>query len=1328
MTDTDNLDPFKSNSYFEQEWPKGTLFNKEQTIYIDEIKNQTKESENTYANILQNYYIYKSIEPQTDSILKSTSFYIPNPELFKILEVFKPLDQGHDFYTSQRNEKNENWTLPSYYVYNNTKFDNYNQIQANTSFGGGLNIFGLLYIEQDNYDILKSSNENFDINSLLNLINNNQDSISNFKSKYGLTLYVKKDLSEVIKEKPTDINNEYAEILLVSLYTSDIYNNGMHSLWNFIKPNYIYALQLSKDANNKKIFNGYKLYKCDNVVPELHISIKNIIEQYVNNNSDLTSLINVKGNQLYRALEKKIQDKNKLIDEINNIIINNNDYKINLQRGYTLVFTDFKTEDNSQLDYPKTIKDFLVTYLLKYYYSKLSPEITENYKPLIKNNENIKNNEINNIDNTDNTDNIYKIPVSIIDANSSPSESSLINSLRNMDSYDEFLDYPYKYSIVSINVDGSGLGGQISPSYHPPELSIYMTIFDSNNTFIGFIYRICFLKKINSNVLNSKSNIEVDMHFCFFNINIINFENITGENIDDIKNISSQMTDYILKNTKIDENMVLRTNIPSNPQGKAWYKYTLVSDAPSVKDLNTAVKYIDKYIKINRDNIQIGQKSNNTVQTIINNFQNITDVFSALGSSIYNSITLNAESKDPNGLNNLISTAIKLYWSDGILQEIYKNINIFVRIFIVRNKYIGDNSRATDTLYYNKEAVIDPIQISNDENTLSTAKLVNVSSILASPGSAERYVYVAPYLTNENKYITPITSSQNELNELQQLKLKQDSTTNLIKKKRKAEQTIEFVERITRSRAKGGAIDISQPFIPQLFKKESPVSTISSSSSLISSTPTISTLLNKTPSSITSTNTSTSIQDKTVGTSNEQYLNNTIKYLKNLSESISYINTTFIDTYQNQHMNDEIIKLYLKNVKNNISDFSYGLKIEDIISDINKCINDQNISYCLDTINKYNSILKDFSKIQSLISSANDIEQEQDENEEVSVSSQVIASQQGGTITKSTVEKITTKMINLFYFTENRMDILNQCQNELTDKSLIEKFNYYHGIILKLYDYLNGYINDVYSIEDYNIDGLSSFIGIYSFYMYFTIIFNELIDNKLTQNTVENKLVNFYKGNQLSNWIENNFDENPNLFDSQPLINYYRVIHDNIKILNFNSYINFDNENGIDNILNDININTNNQIFIKPIRGKTNKFQIITALKSLYYLLDDNFIVNFMNNTNIDFNIVNTDKFMEILYDNSLYGLLVDKKFKYYIDNNELKDSITNLLEAKKSENKSSSNMEISESGGTIKNKRKYKNHKFTKNKKNNNTRKNKKKTIKNKNNKKIKRNTIRHK
>lgn len=1405
MIDIDDNAPFMDNNYFSQEWKPGTLATSkfpDKPFFIDEKRNPTNDNEDKFANTLQNYYLYKQIknEAEEGSIMKLTSFYIPNPELFKILEVFKPLDQGHDFYTSSRNVEG-NWTKPLNFKFDKNKnipINNYNQFQANTSFGGGYNIFGLICIDEDSYNFLKKKDDvSLDINNLLNNIVNQEKKINlydNLKCKYGVKINF--NLNQDNKLQVNEITNnqehkenEMGDILFLSLYTTDIYNNGMHSLWNFIKPTYVYAVQILDESSETNLkFNAYFLYKCNNIVDNIYVNIEKIIDNYVNNDINLKGK---KGNPLFIGLKNKLSDTNKLKIDIDNIITdkNNTNYiDFEWNRGQTLVFTNFKTDNVIQSFYPKEIKDFLIVYLLKKYYSNLSPSITDKYTSLIK----TKQQKIIDYKLTEIQNNIYKIPVSVIDANPSPKESSLVASLRNLDNEIKLSEYPYKYSIVSINVDGSGLGGQISKSYHPPELSIYMTIFDVNNKFHGFIYRICFLKKVNSNSLNDKSEIDVDMYYCFFNIYDIDelqiTEELDGTKLDIIQEISAKLNDYILDNTKLDKDNVLITEIINSEdktiKTKPWYKFTLISDAPSVLNINKIVKDMDKYVKMNRDKIQIEQKSTDINKTMLSNFSNITNLVSSIASNIYNSIALNAESKDPNSINNIISTAIKIYLNDQRFKEIYPEINDFVKIFLIRNKYIGDNSRATDTLYYNKEAIMEPIQISNDENTLSTAKLVNVSSILASPGSSERHIYAAPYITNKNQYITSKTTQQNEDSKLNELLNEQESSISSTGVKRK-KQVIDFIpteQRSLRSRNRGGSVDISQPLplniinraklidkemkstlIDKQLQPSQPLSTQETTETLpslpIPSEPSepsepSSTISSSTPSTVSTT------ESITIGPSTQdQSLNNLKKYLNNIRESIQYINTTYTNEYVNQHINDFIIKLYLQNIKENIGYFSNGLTLDILLNILKNYASNSNatLNEGLYIKNTYNSIFKNFDKIQSLISSAIDIEENVDISETLdNIQNENI--QQGGTISKVTFESINDKMNNLFDFTQNRIDVLNECyENNENYQNTKDIINYYNDIIVKLYTYLSGYYESIYSLNKIDNSGMCSFIGVYCFFMYFTIEFNSKLEQHISSTSEEsnltyesnNKIKQFFLGNQLLDWINNFLQaDNENLEDQMDIqyneiemsqdettlfgpneINkYYEKINVNMRLLPYSQYI--QKTPDINSILISLDEKIGNNIFKKDIYDRTRPLQFITAIKSLYFLLDDNFIEDYINKSDINTTDMSSEKFLEILYNNILYGLLdnkklnVNNKYKNYIENQELLNNVKDLLYFKNQQSLNTGNKTEttnSNSGGTKRNKIINKKNKKTINKK---IKKNKKKTIKKKG-KKIRRNTI---
>ena len=168
-------------------------------------------------------------------------------------------------------------------------------------------------------------------------------------------------------------------------------------------------------------------------------------------------------------------------------------------------------------------------------------------------------------------------------------------------------------------------------------------------------------------------------------------------------------------------------------------------------------------------------------------------------------------------------------------------------------------------------------------------------------------------------------------------------------------------------------------------------------------------------------------------------------------------------------------------------------------------------------------------------------------------------------------------------------------------------------------------------------------------------------------------------------------------------------------------------------MLQSINSKVNNSIFITNTRDIP--LQIITAFKSLYYLLDESFIENYMNNKYVDVNSLDnlsSVAFLEELYDSNLYGLIdTNNKYNYYINDEGLNIYIEDLLYFKKEgQQKQEYDSDLQPSkrqrtqGGTQKNKKSNKKNNKTKNK---NKKINKKKTYKKKG-KKVRQNTISNK
>jgi len=377
-----------------------------------------------------------------------------------------------------------------------------------------------------------------------------------------------------------------------------------------------------------------------------------------------------------------------------------------------------------------------------------------------------------------------------------------------------------------------------------------------------------------------------------------------------------------------------------------------------------------------------------------------------------------------------------------------------------------------------------------------------------------------------------------------------------------------------------------------------------------------------------------------------------------------------INFYNNTQLNG-IVNLYFNNIKKNIKLFNNS-KIEDIIKEI-ESIN--NIQQLLTVKSKYNCIFRDFNRITGLKVSASYLEVNEDINDE-------------------DFDAIYDKLNHIFNFTQNIVDILNTCQVQE-----IETINGYNNIIVNLYEYLTGYYNNNYDTDDININGLNTFIGIYCFFMYFTIEFNNKINKTFGGNNI-NISPEFFSSDHILKWLYSNIDNSEN---NDKFIN--KDIIKKIEGLSFGGYINFTNKK---NILEMINVETTNKIE-KTIKG------------SLIFLMDDDYIDKYINN----YNFITEDEFLMELYKNELYGLITPDKFSYYFENDDLKIYIKLLLDTKNNMAQDSDIViPMDTSGGTIKNRyKKLKKYSVTKNK--NKTYNKNKKTIK-KRVKKTRHNTIR--
>jgi hypothetical protein len=282
--------------------------------------------------------------------------------------------------------------------------------------------------------------------------------------------------------------------------------------------------------------------------------------------------------------------------------------------------------------------------------------------------------------------------------------------------------YPFKFQVVSGVLDSSMQGGENMPEYFPPEMDIFLTIYDTNSNLIGAVIRMTFLKEILKNTTNTKNNARVYSHFIYVGFDEINLECEEKLGADWKQNVEQygfalkQLMNYVVKNTSFLP--LLCNNSISNFEltlkdgsFRRWYFYFSDSAGPSVSEgINDVVKKIfsGQLGMISDDNIDVSESIVKVAQRIYMDSQGLREAF---------------------------------------IQQPGSNIRsyAFESIFLLRIKYIGDKSRCTDSLFLNRNKYAECMQITGDENAYFTA-LVNGASTIYSPPS-KFALYFAPYFT-----------------------------------------------------------------------------------------------------------------------------------------------------------------------------------------------------------------------------------------------------------------------------------------------------------------------------------------------------------------------------------------------------------------------------------------------------------------------------------------------------------------------------------------------------------------------------------------------------
>jgi len=298
-------------------------------------------------------------------------------------------------------------------------------------------------------------------------------------------------------------------------------------------------------------------------------------------------------------------------------------------------------------------------------------------------------------------------------------------------------NYPFKFTVASGSLDSSSLGGQSIPQYNPPEVDVYMPIFkvnlNSTSELMGVIVRMVVVKKILGNPINSKSQVVVICHFAYVDFNetgitpptdvtqyaakIGELLKYTVENTIYVKDSSECYDIETLQSMDLnsDENIDFRLKINGGLK-RNWYKYFTFTQGPTVK--NSIV----------------------------------------IPTSFFTLQTLKSKASKDYVANGIVYAADKLYSDSTNLQQIFTGNNghlLFIKLFLIRNKYTGDKSRSTDTLFLNKVKYLEGVQISNDENTLYNSQMFGLNTIWST--SAKSVFYMTPYMTKTEKL--PITSS-----------------------------------------------------------------------------------------------------------------------------------------------------------------------------------------------------------------------------------------------------------------------------------------------------------------------------------------------------------------------------------------------------------------------------------------------------------------------------------------------------------------------------------------------------------------------------------------
>jgi len=688
--------------------------------------------------------------PLDKRLIGLTQIYIENTRLLPITNVFRNSDQGHDFYTDGRNVRGS-FTYPT--NANSIELSDYSRFTANTTFGGGSTVTALLLMYDETNDYLADhpGYNRIGITKGGTLDSNQIDYLVKTLSGKPL-LKGTRHFNCTTDGIEYDVSQAPASGYVYSLLPLSMkgYDVGMHKLTDFEKPYKLYAVQRDSAGN----YGGYLLYESKLKIPVISTDMillqTNIIREYLATDPALKNALALKKKYDAADVSEKRSIEDKIYHHFKNFPVTLNPPGTaiaSINRGVNYYFTNCKTTDEDM--------KFLLLIILRKLYNDLTPIVDENFKSLLEEKQTTiseKLMESGRAAGGSNPADFYKFTAFTTDTNTGPTETDIIKSYRD----DTAVQLPYRFTIVSNAIDGSGQGGQIYPSYHPPDIDVYMNIFSQDNKYIGSVFRLTFLSNIISNSLNSKSNVFVQLHYCF--IKYDDFEPpaaaaarlpaLSGEDILGITALIKSQFKNILVNTKVENKGELLDITTVTKDGEKKWVFNKIDNAPSVELANKATVDPTFTNKVNK--ILVAMKI--TPKT--------NQKFSVVLSSLYNSLFSCICSQSVDIIEKFITAGLLLYYDNvDVLSPIFSDDpgssgksspeHNFCKIFLLRNKFIGDKSRATDALFMNKNELYECVQSSNDNNTLSTAFMFNLSSQLLGAGSTNKSFYFAPYYNNK---------------------------------------------------------------------------------------------------------------------------------------------------------------------------------------------------------------------------------------------------------------------------------------------------------------------------------------------------------------------------------------------------------------------------------------------------------------------------------------------------------------------------------------------------------------------------------------------------